>query len=211
MSSMRTAFSSATRSACCKAVAVGLLIQVVTVPPSSRASPLPQGVCAVRKSLWPLKISVGAGLLAKASSHSTSMRADPTLSRASPLPQGICAVRKFLWPLKISVGASLLAKASSNSTSMQADPTLSRASPLPQGICAVRKFLWPLKINVGAGLLAKASSHSTSMRADPTLSRASSLPQGNGGVDGFGRYHGKDFFQRSKRQPITDTSHCSLR
>jgi hypothetical protein len=56
---------------------------------SSRASS-PTGFCVAHSIDEHPRKSVGAGLLAKASAHSTLMQADPPYSRASPLPQGIC-------------------------------------------------------------------------------------------------------------------------
>ena len=60
--------------------------------------------------------SVGAGLLANAVDHSTSLLADTPLSRASPLPQLTSVRRKIHVHPRPPVGASLLAMAACQPT-----------------------------------------------------------------------------------------------
>ncbi|PNB71782.1 hypothetical protein C1X64_23330 [Pseudomonas sp. GW456-E7] len=92
------------------------------LPKASRAGSLPQVDPRRTQILRALKIPVGASLLAKRSSQSTSLAPDPPPSRASSLPQVDPRRAQRLCALKVIVGASLLAKRSSQSTSLAPDP-----------------------------------------------------------------------------------------
>ncbi|KAF2391756.1 hypothetical protein FX983_06241 [Pseudomonas frederiksbergensis] len=98
---------------------------------SSRASPLPQGICVGSRFCGRLQSSVGASLLAKAGCQSALNLDVPAPSRASPLPQGICVGSRFCGRLQSSVGASLLAKARCQSALNLDVPEPSRASFAP--------------------------------------------------------------------------------
>ncbi|PKH84996.1 hypothetical protein CXF97_00975 [Pseudomonas sp. Choline-02u-1] len=83
------------------------------MPPSARASPLPQGFRDWREILLQRLPTVGAGLLAKAICQLSSLVTVPPSSRASPLPQGFRGWREILLQHLPTVGAGLLAKAMS--------------------------------------------------------------------------------------------------
>ncbi|MCE6981182.1 hypothetical protein EI534_28245 [Pseudomonas frederiksbergensis] len=71
------------------AMAVCQVTSMLTVLPSSRASPLPQWSVLFAKFVYVANYLVGASLLAMAVCQATSMAADMASSRASPLPQGL--------------------------------------------------------------------------------------------------------------------------
>ena len=114
------------------AKAVGQSMQVLTVIPSSRASPLPQVFCVVACARCRRRTDVGASLLAKAVGQSMKMLAVIPPSRASSLPQGFVLLHVPHVHPGSSVGAGLLAKAVGQSMKMLAVIPPSRASPLPQ-------------------------------------------------------------------------------
>ncbi len=167
-------------------VGVGLLTKaaghspmMLSAPPPSGASPLPQesvfqavaALCSeATKHSRPLthhKSPVGVGLLTKAPGHSPMMLSAPPPSGASPLPQESV----------LQAVAALCSEATKHSR------------PLPQGtvfqavaaLCSeAAKHSRPLthhNPHVGVGLLTKAAGHSPMMLAAPPPSGASPLPQ----------------------------------
>ncbi len=100
------------------------------------------------------KSTVGASLLAMASSQPTSSWPDPPPSLASQLPQGlwrsqlsqasshrVCGASNYHSQHKSTVGAGLLAMASGQPTSSSPDPPPSRAGSLLQGAVALTKAI----------------------------------------------------------------------
>jgi len=166
------------------AKAVGQLMKVLAVPPSSRASPLPQGIGDVCGTCGPPRIQCGSGLARESGGSAdggvgcATVFASRLSLRELGMYAGLAARRGS------SVGASLLAKAVGQLMQILAVPPSSRASSLPQGIGDVCRICEQSKSNVGAGLLAKAVGQLMKVLAVPPSSRAGSLPQGIGDVCG---------------------------
>ncbi len=154
-------------------------ISALPDPATSRASPLPQGGVLDAGFVSGGDQNVGAGLLAKASVHSTSLLADIPLSRASPLPQGevfrmqdLCRVEIKMWERACSRRRQFIQHLCWLTYRFREQARSHRRGVLGAG------FVSGGDQSVEAGLLAKASVHSTSLLADIPPSRASPLPQG---------------------------------